>query len=224
MLDGRRILVPKGARRKIIEELHRAHSGLTKTLKTARQLCFWLNVKEELRKAIDPCQHNQEDRPAQARQTLKGLLPPASVQPMLHVATDLFDLYGDAYIILVDRYSGYSWTEKLRRTDTRSICETLTRWFTEFGWPTYIRTDGGPQFCGEFREYCVWNVIKHKLASAYSPESNGLAKTAVKNMKSLLSRCIWAKENIPMAIAVWQNMARDDGQLPSQLFLSLIHI
>ena len=107
-------------------------------------------MKEELRKEINACQHCQEDRPAQA---LNGLLPSASSQPMLHVASDIFDLNGDAYIILVDRYLGYAWTEKLRRTDTRSICESLTKWFTEFGWPSYIRTDGGPQFRGEFGEY-----------------------------------------------------------------------
>ena len=52
---------------------------------------------------------------------------------MLHVASDLFDLHGDTYIVLVDRYLGYAWTEKLRGTDTCSICKSLTRWFMEFG-------------------------------------------------------------------------------------------
>ena len=62
----------------------------------------------------------------------------------------------------------------------------------------------------------------HKLASAYNPESNGLAEAAVKNMKYLILRCIWAKENIPMAIAAWRNMGRDDGQSPYQLFFGRI--
>ena len=61
-----------------------------------------------------------------------------------------------------------------------------------------------------------------KLASAYNPESNGLAESAVKNMKSLISRCIQGKENIPMAIMVWSNMARDNGQSPSRLFFGRI--
>ena len=52
--------------------------------------------------------------------------------------------------------------------------------------------------------YCEGNNIKHELALAYNPESNGLAEAAVKNMKSLISRCIRAKENIPMAIAAWR--------------------
>ena len=74
LLDGRRIVVPKGARKNIIKELHCAHSGLTKTFKMAKQLYFWPNRKEELCKAIDACQHCQEDRPTQARPTLKWLV------------------------------------------------------------------------------------------------------------------------------------------------------
>ena len=156
------------------------------------QLYFWPNMKEELWKEIDACQHCQEDRPAQARPTLKGLLPSAFSQPMLHVASNLFDLNGDAYIILVDRYLGYAWTEELRRTDTHSICESLARGFTEIAWPSFIRMDGGHQFRGEFAEYCTANSIKHELASAYNPESIGLAEAAMKNMKTLISRCIRA--------------------------------
>ena len=166
-------------------------------------------MKGEMCKDIDGCQHCQEDRPAQAWPKLSGLLPSALIQPMLHLATDLFDLQGDTNVVLVDRYSGYSWTEKLQRTDTWSECESLTRWFTEFGWPSYIRTETGPQFRGELAEYCAGNSIKHELASAYNLESNGLAGAAVKNMKYLISRWVWAKENIPMAIAPWRNMARE---------------
>ena len=179
-------------------------------------------MKEELCKAVDSCQHCQEDQPTQARPTVDGLLPSSVIQPLLHVATDLFDLNGDTYIVLVDCYSGYAWTEKLRHTDTWSICESPMRSFTDYGWPDFIRTDVGPQFRGEFAEYCSRNGIKHDLALAYDLEPKGLAKAAVKIMKSLLSRCIRVKEDIQMAIAAWRNMARDNGQSPSQLFLRRI--
>ena len=71
-------------------------------------------------------------------------------------------------------------------------------------------------------EYCSRNGIKHELASAYNPESNGLPEAAVKIMKLLLSRCIRAKVNIQMVIAAWRNMARNGGQSPSQLFFGRI--
>ena len=61
ILDGRRLMASKGARRSIIQELHRADSGMTKTFKTARQLYFWPNMKEDLHKAIDGCQLCQKE-------------------------------------------------------------------------------------------------------------------------------------------------------------------
>ena len=35
---------------------------------------------------------------------------------MKYVAADLFDAAGEKWIVLVDRYSGYAWTDKLRDT------------------------------------------------------------------------------------------------------------
>ena len=69
MLNGKRIIVPFPARQIIIKELHRSHSGLTKTFKTASQLYFWPGMKNELRQTIDTCTVCGEDRPAQPRPT-----------------------------------------------------------------------------------------------------------------------------------------------------------
>ena len=62
------------------------------------------------------------------------------------------------------------------------------------------------------------HYITHELSSPYNPESNGLAEAAVKNMKSLILRCVDRKENLSIAIAAWRNMARADGVSPAQLF------
>ena len=44
------------------------------------------------------------------------------------------------------RYSGYTWTDKLKDTSTATVTAKLNGWFVEYGYPEYIRTDGGPQF------------------------------------------------------------------------------
>ena len=119
---------------------------------------------------------------------------------------------------LVDRYSGYAWTQELRRTDTTTVVGQLSDWFIEVGWPTAIRTDGGLQFRTEFSQFCDKHGIKHELSSPYNPESNGLAEAAVKNIKAIITRCHKERENIKLAIAAWRNMARTDGVSPSQLF------
>ena len=40
----------------------------------------------------------------------------------------------------------------------------------------------------------------------------------MKNMKSLILRCVDRKENLSIAIAAWRNMARADGVSPAKLF------
>ena len=59
--------------------------------------------------------------------------------------------------------------------------------FATFGVPEEISSDGGPEFVA--REsvdfFNRWGV-KHRLSSAYFPQSNGRAEVAVKVMKRLL--------------------------------------
>ena len=117
-----------------------------------------------------------------------------------------------------DRYSGYAWTRELKRTDTASVVGQLSNWFTEVGWPTSIRTDGGPQFRTDFTLLCNRHGIKHELLSPYNPESKGLAEAAVKNIKSFITCCNKEGENIKLAKAAWKHMTRTDGLSPSQLF------
>ena len=104
---------------------------------------------------------------------------------MRHVGTDIFDAIGKKWIVL-DRYSGYAWTQQLKRTDTETVTGQLSSWFAEYGWPTSIRSDGGLQFRTEFSTFCQNNGIRHELSSPYNPESNGLAEAAVKNIKTLI--------------------------------------
>ena len=105
---------------------------------------------------------------------------------MRHIGTDLFGAIGKKWIVLVDRYSGYAWTQQLKRTYMATLTSQLSSWFTEYGWPSYIRLDGGPQFRAKFSTFCQNNSIKHELSSPYNPESKGLAEAAVKNIKTLI--------------------------------------
>ena len=77
-----------------------------------------------------------------------------------------FDAAGEKWIVLVDRYSGYAWTDKLKDTSTATVTAKLNSWFTEYGYPEYIRTDGGPQFRRDFKAYCdkALHTSRAKLA------------------------------------------------------------
>ena len=74
---------------------------------------------------------------------------------MQAVGTDLFSFQGNNYLVLVDRFSGYLCADKLRKTETSYTTAMLTEWFNILGWPETIRSDNGPQYRTEFKQFCV---------------------------------------------------------------------
>ena len=61
-----------------------------------------------------------------------------------------------------------------------------------FGPPFLLTTDRGPQFGGANKAIKAWAEearINHKVASAYSPQSNGEAEQAVKRVKAAIAHC-----------------------------------
>ena len=75
---------------------------------------------------------------------------------------------------------GSATQQRYARTSTATVTAKLNSWFTEYVYPEYIRTDGGPQFRRDFKAYCNKHYIHHELSWPYNPESNGLAEAAVK--------------------------------------------
>ena len=89
--------------------------------------------------------------------------------PMAMVALDLFNYAGKKYLLCVDKWSGFPLFKKLNSTTTQSIINVLESWFNMMGWPAAIRSDGGPQFLGPFKKWCLENNITHELASPCNP-------------------------------------------------------
>ena len=159
--------------------------------------------------------------------------------PMAQVGVDLFDYGGKKHLICVDRWSGFPLFKRLQSQSTRVVTDTLATWFNILGWPASIRSDGGPQFCGPFREWCDHNNVVHELSAPYNPKSNGLAESAVKNVKLVLAKCSETGQDPNRALYEWRNLPRTNGFSPAQLLfgrpqytavpslpvhLSLIHI
>ena len=109
-------------------------------------------MKTDIEQSVANCSFCQAQRQSNPRPKLDTVnLPGDAKQPMLHTACDLFSATGKQWLALVNRFSGYAWTIALRKLDTKAIIHHLEQWFNDFGWPTHIRTDGGPQFRSKFR-------------------------------------------------------------------------
>ncbi|XP_066969110.1 uncharacterized protein [Macrobrachium rosenbergii] len=104
------------------------------------------------------------------------------------VSADFFIVAGKAFLVIVDRLSGWPVVVPCKGDTTASnTIRIFCRYFREVGVPIRLRTDGGPQFTGnEFRDFMEQWGVRHVVTSPYYPQSNGHAEAAVKSVKHLI--------------------------------------
>ena len=107
--------------------------------------------------------------------------------PWQRLGTDLFQLNGENYIIVIDYYSRYPEVVKLKGTTSRNIIDILKPIFSIHGIPETGVSDNGPQFSSqEFRDFAKQYEFCHVMSSPLYPQSNGQAERGVQTVKNLL--------------------------------------
>ena len=190
LFDSTRIIPPTSAIKDILSRLHAGRGGQEKTLFLANKLSYWPGLANDVNTYIQSCSSCYKRLPSQEQNPCVTSAPSESFgPPMAQVGLYLFDFAGKKHILCVDKWSGFPLFKRLQTQSTKVVTDILESWFNVLGWPSSIRSDGGPQFCGPFRDWCQKNNIKHELSAPYNPKSNGLAESAVKNVKFLLAKC-----------------------------------
>ena len=145
LLDSRRIVLPIPAVKPILKLLHSSHSGITKITNLARGLYFWPGMTNDIKQLVSSCTDCTRVLPSQPANPTTT--PSPSTQfgfPMQHIGLDLFSFANKEYLICVDHWSGYPFYHHLRSLSSTSVITILITWFNLFGWPSSIRSYGGP--------------------------------------------------------------------------------
>ena len=173
------------------------------------------NDMKQLILACGPCAKNAVSLPKNPRSTA----PPSAHfgPPVACVGIYLFDFGGKSHLVCVDRWSGYPPFLQLSSTTTAAVINTLKTWFKVLGWPRVIRSDGFPQFRGEFSEFCKNFRISHEVSSPYNPRAKGLAESGVKIVKSMLYKCLGEGKEMQHLLFKWRNLPKQHGYSPAQL-------
>ncbi len=87
ILDGARIVVPRRARKRILDFLHRRHAGIVKTQQAARQLYYWPSMSAAVSDAVEKCELCVAALPSKP-------LPSVLAPTMQAVGLDLFHAGG----------------------------------------------------------------------------------------------------------------------------------
>ena len=173
-------------------------------------------MSSDIEHKINSCAECQVLRPSLP--AAKPVLHNVSNRPMEDISADIFHHGSTNYLVVVDRFSGYPFVYHLPHMTTKAVTDILQSIFYEYGFPSSIMTDNGPQFRDTFKKFCNSHSIKCIHSSPYFPQSNGLAEAAVKNCKYLLMKCQGNFELFKKKLLELRATASSEGPSPAFLF------
>ena len=91
---------------------------------------------------------------------------------------------GKVFFLAVDSYSKWLEIHMISDATTSKTITLLRQIFAQYGLPSQIVSDNGPQFTSDdFKQFMRSNGIKHILTSPYHPSSNGAIEKLVRTFK-----------------------------------------
>ena len=101
---------------------------------------------------------------------------PTGTVPWAYEATDLSELDGQNWVILIDYYINFFEINELKKTTTQAVVNALRPHFARHGDPSKLISDNGPQYRSqEFAEFVRELGFEHVTSSPLYPQSNGKA-------------------------------------------------
>ena len=184
-----RVVIPPSLRPVILEHLHAAHQGVSAMENRARKIVFWPGMSLDINNVRARCPDCCKNAPSQAALPSSPATPPST--PFEAVFADYFDFAGHHYLVIGDRLSGwveiFSTASGSSRSGALGLVACLRTFFSTFGVPEQISSDGGPEFVASAtKEFLACWGVTQRISSAYNPQSNGRAEVAVKTAKRLL--------------------------------------
>ena len=168
IMKDNRILIPPSLRADTLRALHAAHQGVSRMSSRAHGTVFWPSLTKDLSRTRSTCRDCWRITPSQP--TTPPVVPQLPTRPFQAIAADFFALRETGYLVIVDRFSGWSHIVA-SLSGARGFCRALLSYFSTFGVPEELSTDGGPEFTAQETTVFLerWGV-RHRLSSAYHPQ------------------------------------------------------
>ena len=221
---GRRMVIPRKARKEVLKRLHSSHQGIERTKRRARQVAYWPGNNNDVETTVIAYEKCQIHQSSQQKEPL--MYDPLPDRIFEDVSIDFFSYAGKDFLVYVDRKSGYPIVYKFNKLDTttESVIMILRKTFSDVGVPRKLRSDGGPQFTSaQFRKFMQKWEIEHVKSSPHYPQANGHAEAAVKAMKKLIKTSTengnTDTDDYHQALLEFRNTPKEGGLSPAQLVL-----
>ena len=223
-----RLAVPRSMRAGVLDEIHGAHMGESKSLSYARDYVFWPGMSAQVKDRVRSCGICNAFRNQQQKETLK--LHDVPGLPWQTVGTDLFEYGGHTYVVFTDFYSKFFELELLRQNTATCLINNLKKIFARYGIPEEVISDNGSQYSNtrnlfdsthDFKVFAKEWGFKHTTSSPECPQSNGAAERAVQTAKRILKKASADGKDPFEGLLKYRNTPFEDiGLSPAQLLMS----
>ena len=181
-----RIVVPMSLQKETLQKLHQGHQGVERCRLLAQNSVWWPGLYRDIQEAVRQCSVCAKLHAPNKEPMIPSVLPE---YPWQKLGSDLFELQGKHYLLLVDYFSRYVDIVKLTSTTSGAVISAIKLVFSRHGIPELLISDNGPQYVSkEFEEFAEKYNFKHTTSSPHFPQSNGQAERTVQTVKRLLSR------------------------------------
>ena len=135
------------------------------------------------------------------------------------VGIDLFSFENGNFLVTVDYLTNYWEADNLRKdTAAGHVVYKLKQHFARYGIQQTVVSDNGPQLASkEFNKFLKYWGIHHETSSPYHPQGNGKAESAVKMIKSLMTKARHAGTDAWLSVLEYRNTPSQNlGSSPAQ--------
>ena len=162
LLKASRIVIPSFLLLEILDKIHEGHQGITICRERAKNSVWWPGLSREIQYLVQQCRVCTLQRDKKPETLITTPLPD---RPWQVVATDLFELKGVDYFIVIDYFSRYVEVAPLQRTTKSSeVIRALKSIFARHGILVQVRSDNGPQFdSAEFSYLLMGGQIRNSV-------------------------------------------------------------
>ena len=117
-----RLVIPRCMRLQILDCIHTGHLEIIKCRARASTSVWWPGLTKQIEDLVSQCLAYAKDQP-----TPKELLMSASFpsRPWERIATDLFELKGKVYLIVVNYYSRWFEIKELRNESSSAVIQAF---------------------------------------------------------------------------------------------------
>ena len=185
---------------KMLDIAHEGHPGQSAMKRFLRAHIWFPRMDQMVTSVVQGCLQCQAATGTKHRDPLVPTRPPTQVWE--HVDADHWGPTSDGIhlLVVIDETSKFPEVAVVRGTNAEDNIEAFDNIFAMHGFPSKLKTDGGPPFNGGenhlLQQYFKWAGIEHHTThSADDPEANGLAEAFMKHVKKVWHTALMEKNN-----------------------------